>query len=155
MIERSRGLVERLENRPTVQRAALACAWAAGIWLLSSRPSLGPPAGVVVVFVFNGGHFVLFGVLAALSALALGARSRARRMAAVGLAAAWGVLDELHQRSVPGRDVAVLDAITDASGAWFAVAALSFLFSASVGARRAMFVAAALGLGAVAAGTFL
>lgn len=155
MIDRWRGLVARLENRPLVERAALACAWAAGIWVLSSRPSLGAPAGVVVVFVFNGGHFVLFGVLGALAALALGPRSRARRVVAVGLAAAWGVLDELHQRSVPGRDVSVLDAVTDASGAWFAVAALSFLCSASVGARRAMFAAAALGLGAVAAGTFL
>ncbi|MBI5851851.1 MAG: VanZ family protein [Planctomycetes bacterium] len=116
---------------------------------------MGLPAGPLVVFVFNGGHFVLFGVLAALAALALSARSRARRLTAIGLAVAWGVLDELHQRSVPGRDCSVFDIATDACGAWFAVAALSLLRGASGGARRAMFAAAALGLGAIVAGTFL
>jgi VanZ family protein len=40
-----------------------------------------------------------------------------RRWYAIGIAAAYGVLDEIHQHFVPGRQPDVLDVLTDLAGA--------------------------------------
>ena len=60
----------------------------------------------------KGVHFIVFGVLAALAALAW------RRFGpAIAVAIVWGILDELHQRYTPNRDSSVYDALADALGA--------------------------------------
>ncbi len=67
-------------------------------------------------------HAIAFGALAASLAWALapGVMALGRwRLAALAfaLSAVWGVLDEIHQSFVPGRDADVLDAVADATGA--------------------------------------
>ncbi len=69
-------------------------------------------------------HALIFGVLAAL----LRAPSRLPRgraeVVAVALAATWGVVDELHQSTVPGRQADPWDALADLTGALLAACAL-------------------------------
>lgn len=105
-----------------------ALAWAAFIFALSSLP-----ANDLVLDLPNVpgldkmAHAVLFGVLAALLAQALRGAGEVRSIVlAVVLASAYGVTDEWHQSSVPGRDADVFDwgadtfgAILSGLGVWF------------------------------------
>jgi len=69
-------------------------------------------------------HFLVYGILAALWVRALrprepgGGRRAFRRalLVAVVVTAAWGVLDEIHQSFVPGRDASPGDAVADTLG---------------------------------------
>jgi len=69
-------------------------------------------------------HFLVYGILAALWVRALlpGERVDARRevrqalLLAVLVTGAWGVLDEVHQSFVPGRDASPGDALADTLG---------------------------------------
>ncbi|MEX2503086.1 MAG: VanZ family protein [Trueperaceae bacterium] len=92
--------------------------WAAGIWWLSAQSD--PPGSgleLPIAHVDKLAHASLFGVLAALLRLAGAGPWRA-----VGLATAWGVIDEIHQMFVPGRTPELLDVVADATGALLAVA---------------------------------
>lgn len=100
---------------------SLAVAWAALIFGLSSRsdvPEPGtwwiPPHADKLV------HAVLFAALAWAIGLALRCSRvpwwRAALIAFLG-ASAYGITDELHQRSVPGRSPDVMDWVADTVGA--------------------------------------
>jgi VanZ family protein len=92
-------------------------AWAGVIFLLSSLPSP-PGAGSVPDWLSHGAAYL---VLAALVSRGLrgdapepGAR---RTLAAIALATAYGISDELHQSGVPGRDASAADVAKDLAGA--------------------------------------
>ncbi|HUF11490.1 MAG TPA: VanZ family protein [Longimicrobiales bacterium] len=93
---------------------APAFVWALLILWLGSLPSLTTPLALPLDKV---GHFGMFAVLGALLALGLhGARIRASiawpLLAGIGV----GVIDELHQRTVPGRTAEWADLVADVSG---------------------------------------
>ena len=98
-------------------------AWAALIWVLSSRPTDPPPRPELWrSFVWNLAHGPVFGVLALLL-LPLAPRRGGwavlgpAQLAAVAVAAgAWAVVDELHQGWVPGRAASATDLVTDLAG---------------------------------------
>lgn len=106
------------------RRAALAwglvAVYMALIWVISSL-QLTPP----VALSFAGRDKVLhaieyagLGVLVAHAAMRTWPDRHVARTAAVGafVAASWGVLDELHQAFVPGRDADLLDIAADVLG---------------------------------------
>lgn len=99
---------------------ALALAWAALVFYLSSRPDPLP----FPVSAFPGEdkvlHALAYAVLGALLALAAaGPRFPGRRAVLLGaaLASLYGVTDELHQSFVPGRDTSAGDWVADTLGA--------------------------------------
>ena len=93
---------------------APAAVWALTILLLGSIPSLTPPVDLPLDKL---GHFAMFAVLGALLAWGL-------HRAGVRASLAWplvfgalvGAIDELHQRSVPGRSSDVADFVADFAG---------------------------------------
>lgn len=75
-------------------------------------------------FVLNGGHQILFGALAVLIALAANLRLPARPAAfaaIVVVVAVVGLLDEIHQSTVPQRDSSIWDLVSDTLGAVLAL----------------------------------
>jgi VanZ family protein len=98
------------------------------------------------------GHVLEYGVLAALWLRALdpaGARPRTTRWA-VGLTAAYAVLDEARQALAPDRSPSVLDVALDTAGALVAVAALgSSAASATLAVRLLWWVAVVIALGSL------
>jgi VanZ family protein len=106
---------------------AAAAALAAWIWWMSSHPAqvsdLPPHTDKLI-------HAATWAVLAAL--IAAGGRAarwpaRAIVLVAVGLAAAYGVVDELHQSQVPTRIASVADVIADLVGAIAGALAITYL----------------------------
>ena len=94
---------------------APAAAWALVILWLGSQPALASP--VDFPFADKVGHFGMFGLLGALLAFALYRVSvRASIAWPLVFGAAVGVLDELHQRSVPGRSSDWRDLVADVAG---------------------------------------
>lgn len=97
---------------------AMAIGWAVAIYILSSQPGLDVPP------LFFGQdkllHALVFGILGFLVAGALlPAAQKIRRrhiLMAVGLVAAYGMLDEIHQYFVPGRMADVFDVLADVGG---------------------------------------
>lgn len=89
-----------------------AAAWAAVLYLLSSRSSLPMPR---VEGIDKIGHFFAYLILGFLSARAT---KRLDRSALLAIAVGWmyGVLDEFHQSTVPGRIPSFADWIADAAG---------------------------------------
>jgi VanZ family protein len=109
--------------RPSrIARALPALVWAAGIRLLSSLPD--PPGGRLadVPHLDKLAHAGLFGVLAALLRLA-----GLPPAWAVAMAGAGGILDEVLQARVPGRDPSAADVAADLVGAVLAVIAVRWL----------------------------
>lgn len=94
-----------------------AVAWAALLFLLSSRPSLPAPD---VPHLDKAAHFAAYAVMGLLLAFATD-RSRWPLWIAVALGAAYGAADEVHQMFVPGRSPSVLDWVADAAGTLAAV----------------------------------
>ena len=94
---------------------APAVVWALVILWLGSRPSISSPVDFPLVD--KVGHFGMFGVLGALLALGLH-RVRVRASIAWPLAFGFvvGALDELHQRTVPGRSSDWRDLVADVAG---------------------------------------
>lgn len=86
--------------------------WAAVIFTLSTVPGARVPVGADLGTV---GHFVEYAVLAGLLVVALEKNNRV--LAAVALASAYGVTDELHQLLVPGRMSDPVDWAVDTAGA--------------------------------------
>lgn len=96
--------------------------WAATIALASATPD--PPGADVVPeipYLDKVVHLGLFAVLGALLRLA-GLRPGVAWL----LAATWGLLDELHQSTVPGRDADPFDLLADAAGAYLGILAVGW-----------------------------
>ncbi len=85
--------------------------WAAVIFALSSIPSLNSGLGTWDVVLRKLAHMTEYAILAALLLRALG-----REAAALVLAAAYAVSDEVHQHFVAGRHASPLDVAIDAVG---------------------------------------
>ena len=95
---------------------APAVAWALVIHALGSIPNLQPPVDTRLPIDWVG-HFTVFAVLGALIVYGVH-RSRARAPLVLLIVAgvAVGVIDELHQRSVPGRYSTIGDLVADLLG---------------------------------------
>jgi len=104
--------------------------WAAVIFDLSSqRRPVATQKSALWEWLSNLAHAPLFGLFA-LFAAALLLRERsggwprwrtARAAAVVGVTLLYGIADEWHQSTVPGRDASVLDVLTDAVAALMVV----------------------------------
>jgi hypothetical protein len=132
-----RGAVDSLAlwwaARARVWRWGAVLAIAAALWWSSSRSGSGAASQFAAAYANNAMHAVAFAGLAA----ALWFACRARPLPAVHVAAAiaawcgavlYGVVDELHQRVVPGRSPSIVDVATDACGAALAIWWLRFRF---------------------------
>jgi VanZ family protein len=62
-------------------------------------------------------HFIEYAILGATLAFALGADTPRTLAVVVGIAALYGISDELHQIFVPGREADPLDWLVDVAGA--------------------------------------
>lgn len=127
------------------QRAIPPLLCATAIWTLSARP--GSPGAVPwwQTCANNAAHVVAYGTLAGLTWLALGApRQGARAGAAVWLAAAYGVIDELHQLYVPRRTASAGDVVSDLAGALLCVGLARGWLHGDRGGRRLALWATAL-----------
>jgi VanZ family protein len=119
MIAFARRIFATMSAWPSIVRWGLAVSHAGLIWWLSSRVLRDGVAPWWVGLAFNSGHIVLFGGLAWLVAAALRVhpvpreRQVPRAWLAVCVAASYGILDEWHQSSVPGRSASILDIATD------------------------------------------
>jgi hypothetical protein len=112
-----------LQALPRPAGVLLALVWGALIWQLSSLRFGDEPQVFWRSWLSNCGHAPLFGLLALWCAVAL-PRARgwpllSRGWAAVimALVLVYGVIDELHQAEVPGRDASPFDLLTDLTGA--------------------------------------
>lgn len=120
-----RGLYPWLLARPRALRVAALVAVLAVIAVASSLSGGGNTGDPEArAFLLNWGHQVLFGSLAVAIALAAGLRLPARgaaTFAVVAAVAAIGLLDEIHQASVPDRDSSWWDLVSDTLGAVLAL----------------------------------
>ena len=160
-LEHLRALVERLRGVHPAIGVVLTLGWMALIWNLSSRPpsdlSAGSPTGA---WISNLAHAPEYAGLATWIVLAL--RRPSATLAPSARSAFWivafcvvhGVVDELHQSTVPGRDASVLDVVTDLVGA---LAAVSVLRAANDPRRftRAIFLGLLACIAAAGLATFL
>lgn len=113
---------------PWLLRLVFALAIPATLWVLSSGPRDSQGGGATRAFLHNGAHVVAYVALAGTLWL-LQARDRARPWGAalaVLCAVTYGLVDELHQRSVPGRACSIADLLTDSVGAVLGVAVLGW-----------------------------
>lgn len=103
------------------------------IFYLSSRPWPAPvelPPGTDKVIHFGMYFFLGFGLIWAFRATRLKMSSHLVMIAAV-VGFCYGILDEVHQSFVPGRDASVFDALADGvgsvAGAWVGICAARLL----------------------------
>ncbi len=90
--------------------------WAVLMMIVSSIPNLGPQP---LNFTYGDKieHFIEYAILGFLLSLALfKTRSRPILLVAIAICAAYGIIDELHQLFVPGRDADPFDALADIIG---------------------------------------
>ncbi|HVS18020.1 MAG TPA: VanZ family protein [Planctomycetota bacterium] len=112
-----------LQRAPRAAALVAALAWMGAIRALSSLPGDSLGLAPALGYVFNLGHAVLYGVLAACWILCLPRERGWPRLGAresLGVFAAtlcFALLDERLQGAVPGRTVSAWDLWTDAVGA--------------------------------------
>jgi VanZ family protein len=92
---------------------APAIAWAAVVLFIGSRPNLPVPAFDLPID--KAGHFAMYAVLGALAGRAH-VRTRTPPIVLIMAMLAVGAIDELNQRTVPGRSSELLDWVADAAG---------------------------------------
>jgi VanZ family protein len=103
----------------------------AGIWFLSSQSILPKPKGPFGIDKVQ--HFIAYFVLAAAAGLWFSPDRRQKRkwksfFISAAVAMVYGIIDEVHQYFVPGRDCNVWDWLADSIGAVFGGLAILFLF---------------------------
>ncbi len=153
-MNRIRAVLEGYERIPRWLRFTAVVLWAWALWWLSSRRGSDLEGISVGGFVANGAHVALFGVLAGLVFLAwIGSPSR-RLPWSAGVATAYGIVDELHQSTVPGRSPSVADVLSDGAGAVFAGCALLWILGRNASARRALPWLAGMALATVCLATW-
>ncbi len=127
-----RALVARLRAVHPALGAVLLVTWMVLLWGLSERPpNLVTHGSPSLAWFWNFSHAPAYGALALW--LSIATRARGKPLAATAREAFWivsfalvhGVVDEIHQSIVPGRDASVLDVVTDLCGAWTVVAVIS------------------------------
>jgi VanZ family protein len=132
---------------------------AAALWWLSSRsPAPGEHPAVIMQYLHNCAHIVAYGSLGLVTLLALahvGDCGGRHVVLATLLAAVYGVVDELHQSFVPGRDASVADATTDLVSALMLAVTAHWLLADSARSRRAVPWLALASLASAAAATWL
>jgi VanZ family protein len=104
---------------------------AALLWALSSQSSL--PQAKDIFGIDKIEHFLAYAVLAAAAGLWISSGAWRRRgrgclLLIAGIAAAYGLIDEIHQSFVPGRDCSLWDWLADVLGS-VAGAALTRAFA--------------------------
>ena len=98
--------------------AVLLVVWCAATWTLSSQSDPEAYVGVRVRLPDKVEHAIEYAVGGLLAAGAAGSGGRRRAwLAPIAFCAAWGVLDEIHQSYVPGRDATGWDVLADVFGA--------------------------------------
>ena len=108
---------------PRTLARILALAWMGLIYYLSDRPSI----DVEEFFSAQDkvAHAIVFGILAILYLLSMQRSTEGYRLhrlwIAVGLTAAYGIFDEVHQAFVPNRTADVWDVVADTIGGLIAV----------------------------------
>jgi VanZ family protein len=101
-----------------------ALSWAGVIFLLSSRSALPEPPIALPPHTDKLIHALLYAVLASLMYGAFragGTTPNRAALFALVLASLYGITDELHQSTVPGRTADVWDWVADTTGAAIAV----------------------------------
>jgi VanZ family protein len=91
-----------------------------GIWVLSSQSTLPHPKGILGFDKFQ--HFLAYFVLSAALGLWFSRESWQKRrfrtvIITILLASFYGIIDEVHQSFVPGRNCTVWDWLADTIGA--------------------------------------
>ncbi|MBN1894060.1 VanZ family protein [bacterium] len=92
--------------------------WAVLILSVSSLPKLKAPS-LGFPFsdkIFHGSEYMILAVLALRSFVILRGWNRKTLLLVLALCSAFGILDEVHQSFVPGRDCNVGDMAADAAG---------------------------------------
>ena len=95
------------------------CAWMAVLWFLSSLPSHAEGSLIghqIPPLIQNGAHVVVYAILAATWFWALGTGGDVRPRIVAALSIGYGVIDEIHQSFVPGRECSLLDLFLDGFG---------------------------------------
>ena len=139
MIERTRRLLRLYMKSPLWLRRGLAIVWAASIWWSSSGTVSTGASEFWQIFLMNGAHVVIYGVLAALIFLGLLEITRRPAVIAFILSSAYGCVDEIHQMSVAGRHPSMLDVLSDVLGSALFLAALVWLQSADRRSKQLMY----------------
>lgn len=153
-MSRIRAVLERYQRVPRWLRLAAVALWAGVLWWLSSQRGSDLEGIAVGSFVANGAHVILFGVLGGLVFLVwIGSPSRRLKWSAA-VAVAYGIIDEVHQATVPGRSPSVADVLSDGAGAVFAGCALLWILGRNASARRALPWVAGVALAAVCLATW-
>jgi VanZ family protein len=98
----------------------------AAIWILSSQSTLPTPKGILGFDKLQ--HLAAYAVLAAAAGLWVPREKWKSRglffiAIAASIASVYGIIDEVHQYFVPGRDANVWDWIADAAGSVIGAAA--------------------------------
>ncbi len=112
----------------------LVLSYMALIWFVSSLSQVAVSLIQKVPLTDKGVHFIEFAVLGFLLAWSFSSLKRVRPLIVTLLTAwmgstAWGAIDEVHQRFVPGRQSDVMDALADTMGGALGVALFfGFLF---------------------------
>ena len=117
------------------------------LWRLSAREPDQEPQSTMHSLLHNSMHVIAYGCLAASVWLAwsrkpVTAVHAFRSRGAWLIAAAYGVVDELHQSYVPGRVCSVADLASDAVGAALAILLLRAI--AGIGPKSGLMVGALL-----------
>ena len=110
----------------------------------------------VKAFLHNGAHVVAFGLVAmTLWLLRLDANRGSAAPAGVYLLAmVYGLLDELHQRHVPGRACSVVDLLSDSVGAGLAIAVAQWRLVGEQPYRQVCLYGVIAAIGAVSLATW-
>jgi len=157
---RAAALAEAWVRLPRALRGCVPALGMAALWWVSSRSPSGSAPTALGPLLHNAMHVVAYACVAAglwlaWSTAPVATPQRFRSRGAWSVAALYGVVDEVHQSFVPGRDCSVFDVVSDAAGAALAIAALRGVLCAASAWRRDVALAALAAAGGVLAATYV